>query len=127
MLNQKNIYTLFFKAQDQFLNRDKQGFDVDIIQDYVHWGKMLACLHREGSDHENTLLSELFLQQVFSHLLQAINDDTRTLIFRKICLDNIYIPLLCLKRHYYRFNGGHSKVLALQNKLNQAQISLDPY
>ncbi|RQW61913.1 hypothetical protein EES38_16975 [Vibrio viridaestus] len=122
MLNQERIYNAFFKAQDAFNTNQYSQFDIDVIQDYVHWGKMIGCVHREGSPSENNLLQELFLRRVFFDLLSAIEDEKRSMTFRRVCLDNIYIPLMCLKRFYHAFSYGHEKLLALHSRLSTAQI-----
>ena len=77
------------------------------------------------ADEENLLLCELFLRQVYFHLLDAIQDSTRSRIFRRVCLDSIHTPLFCLKRYYYQFEQGDVKFLALQQQLRLIQISLD--
>ncbi|MCR9592926.1 hypothetical protein NB525_02745 [Vibrio alginolyticus] len=121
MDNKRDIFNAFFKAQDRFLLAAPHGFEPDVIHDYIHWGMVLSSCYEHDADEENLLLCELFLRQVYFHLLDAIQDSTRS----RVCLDSIHTPLFCLKRYYYQFEQGDVKFLALQQQLRLIQISLD--
>lgn len=126
MDNQNVLYNAFYKAQDRFLERYTQnGFEPDVIHDYIHSGLMLSSLYENGCEHENPLLYELFLRQLYYHLIDAIQDPARSRIFRRVCLDSIHTPLLCLKRHYYQWDDGEIKFLYLQQLLQRVQTPLD--
>ncbi|MFM2588118.1 hypothetical protein [Vibrio sp. TBV020] len=126
MDSQKILYNSFYKAQDRFLERYVQtGFEPDVIHDYIHWTMMLSSLYEQGSEQENALLYELFLRQLYYHLLEAIQDPQRSRIFRRVCLDSIHTPLMCLKRHYYQWENGDIKFLHLQQLLQRIQAPLD--
>ncbi|EHC9868870.1 TPA: hypothetical protein ACVOYR_003920 [Vibrio alginolyticus] len=125
MDNKRDIFNAFFKAQDRFLLAAPHGFEPDVIHDYIHWGMVLSSCYEHDADEENLLLCELFLRQVYFHLLDAIQDSTRSRIFRRVCLDSIHTPLFCLKRYYYQFEQGDVKFLTLQQQLRLIQISLD--
>ena len=60
----------------------------------------LSSLYERDTEYENTLLCEFYLRQVYFHLIDAIQDPCRGKIFRRVCLDAIHTPLLCLKRYY---------------------------
>ncbi|MGD1467898.1 hypothetical protein [Vibrio harveyi] len=120
------IYNAFFKAQDRFLHvYAPSGFEPDVIHDYIHWGMVLSSIYDHDAEHENLLLCELYLRQVYFHLLDAIQDPARNRIFRRVCLDSIHTPLLCLKRYYYQFEDGDVKFLSLQQQLRLIQTPLD--
>ncbi|MHC0045700.1 hypothetical protein ACGDLY_020645 [Vibrio campbellii] len=120
------IYNAFFKAQDRFLHvYAPSGFEPDVIHDYVHWGMVLSSIYDHDAEHQNLLLCELYLRRVYFHLLDAIQDPTRSRIFRRVCLDSIHTPLLCLKRYYYQFEDGNVKFLSLQQQLRLIQTPLD--
>jgi hypothetical protein len=96
-----------------------------VIQEYIHWTLTLASNYERGAKDENTLLHELFLRQLYFHLLDAIQDPQRSRIFRRLCLDSIHTPLLCLKRHYDQWEDGDIKFLLLQQQLQRVQAPLD--
>lgn len=101
------------------------GFEPETIQEYIQSGLLLASFYRPETHDENDLLYELFLRQVFFHLLDAIQDPIYSRIFRRICLDSIHIPLLTLKRYYRQLNNGDAKLTALQQQLRSIQTILD--
>ncbi len=120
------FYNGLFKARDRFLdNSTTCGFEPDVIQEYIHWTLTLASNYERGAKDENTLLHELFLRQLYFHLLDAIQDPQRSRIFRRLCLDSIHTPLLCLKRHYDQWEDGDIKFLLLQQQLQRVQAPLD--
>ncbi|BDR12173.1 hypothetical protein [Vibrio sp. STUT-A11] len=120
------IFNAFFKAQDRFLHAHApSGFEPDVIYDYIHWGMVLASEYEHEAEDENLLLCELFLRQVYFHLLDAIQDQRRSRTFRRVCLDSIHTPLFCLKRFYYQFKRGNVKYLSLQQQLRLIQMQLD--
>ena len=107
MDSQKPLYNAFFKAQDRFVERYTPcGFEPDIIHDYIHWPMTLSSFYEQGTENENPLLCELYLRQVYFHLIEAIQDPVRSRTFRRVCLDAIHTPLLCLKRYYYQWEDG---------------------
>ncbi|USD42356.1 hypothetical protein J4N42_06460 [Vibrio sp. SCSIO 43135] len=117
---QQQLYNLYFKAQDRFLYQYlERGFEPDVIYDYIHSGMMLSSLYETGAEHESPLLCELYLRQVYFHLLDAIQDPKRSHTFRRVCLDSVYTPLMCLKRHYYQQEDGDAKFLPLQLQLQR--------
>ncbi|SHF73963.1 hypothetical protein [Vibrio gazogenes] len=126
MHREENLYNAFFKAQDRFIQHHQVlGFEPETIQEYIQSGLLLASFYRPETHDENDLLYELFLRQVFFHLLDAIQDPIYSRIFRRICLDSIHIPLLTLKRYYRQLNNGDAKLTALQQQLRSIQTILD--
>lgn len=92
MKRRKDIFNAFFKAQDRFQLAAPSGFEPDVIHDYIHWGMVLSSSYEHEAEDENLLLCELFLRQVYFHLLEAIQDPTRTRTFRRVCLDSVHTP-----------------------------------
>ncbi|MBN3572373.1 hypothetical protein [Vibrio neptunius] len=126
MDSQKPLYNAFFKAQDRFVDRyTPSGFEPDIIHDYIHWAMTLSSLYEQGTENENPLLCELYLRQVYFHLIEAIQDPVRSRTFRRVCLDAIHTPLLCLKRYYYQWEDGDIQFLNLQQHLQRIQTPHD--
>ncbi|WP_070964157.1 hypothetical protein [Vibrio sonorensis] len=122
----QSLYKAFFDAQDRFLApTGPAGFEPDVIGDYIHSTTMLTSLYEPGAEQENNLLCELFLRQVYTHLLDAIADPSRSRIFRRVCLDSIHLPLIHLKRYYYQFDNGDAVFRALKQKLQYVQAPLD--
>ncbi|CAM3612973.1 hypothetical protein VA7868_04440 [Vibrio aerogenes CECT 7868] len=123
MSDQTSLYNAFFKSQSRFLQqRCPEGYEADIVSDYAHWGKQLANYHDQDSFAENTLLCELFLKQVYLHMISAISDPDRSPVFRQACLDTIYIPLSGLQRFYIGFEHGMDKYFALKRILQSCQL-----
>ncbi|WP_047042625.1 hypothetical protein [Vibrio mexicanus] len=126
MDNQDLLYNAYYKAQDRFLDLHTQGgFEPDVIHDYIHWGMLLASQYESGASSENPLLCELFLRQLYFHLIDAIEDPLRSRIFRRVCLDSIHTPLICLKRYYYQYENGDVKFLLIKQQLQRIQAPLD--
>jgi len=125
MQQQQLIYSTFYKAQDRFLASDVvEGYEPSTIQSYIDCSLELALQYEKDSEHENILLCELFLRQLFFHLIEAIESPQRSLTFRRVCLDLIHTPLFCLKRHYCQQPNGKQKYLPLQQTLQQVQAPL---
>ncbi|GAB2646938.1 hypothetical protein [Vibrio panuliri] len=120
------VYNAYFKAQDRFVQHQApDGFEPDIIQDYIHWSMTLASYYEEGSEYESILLCELYLRRLYFHMLEAIQNPKHSRIFRRVCLDSIHTPLLCLKRYYYQWEDGDVKFLSLQQQLRCIQAPHD--
>jgi len=125
MEEQQILYSMFYKAQDRFSQPDvPEGFEPDIIQEYIHCGLSLASYYEKHAEHENILLCELFLRQVFFHLIEAIESPRRPVTFRQTCLNSIYSPLFSLKRHYCQQVEGNKRFVSLQKTLQQVQAPL---
>ena len=125
MKDQQRIYSMFYKAQDRFLapvNDENQ--EPVVIKSYIDCGLALALYHEKNSEHENVLLCELYLRQLFFHLIEAIESPKRSISFRQMCLDSIHSSFFCLKRHYYQQTDGAKKFLPLQKTLQQVQAPL---
>ncbi|MHC6530065.1 MULTISPECIES: hypothetical protein [unclassified Vibrio] len=125
MEQQQALYRAFYQAQDRFLDPYTAcGFEPDIICNYVHCGLLLTSYYEYGAEHQNPLLCELFLRQVYFHLLDGIDDTTRSRVFRQICLDAVHTPLLCLKRFYDHISDGDIKFLSLKQELQRLNTPL---
>ncbi|WP_159737346.1 hypothetical protein [Vibrio atypicus] len=120
------LYNGYFKSQDRFLDSSiASGFEPDVIQEYIQWTMNLSSYYEHGSPHENNLLCELYLRQLYFNLLDAIQDSRRSPTFRRYCLDSIHTPLLCLKRFYFHWEDGDIKFFLLQQQLQRIQAPLD--
>ncbi|NOH96612.1 hypothetical protein [Vibrio sp. 99-70-13A1] len=125
MEEQQILYSMFYKAQDRFLEPyASPGFEPDVIQEYIHCGITLASYYEHHAENENLLLCELYLRQVFFHLIDAIESPKRSFLFRRLCLDSIHSPLFNLKRHYYQQLNGRERFLNVQQTLQQVQAPL---
>ena len=126
MDSQTPLYNAFFKAQDRFLDSyTPYGFEPDIVHEYIHSAMALSSLYERDTEYENTLLCEFYLRQVYFHLIDAIQDPCRGKIFRRVCLDAIHTPLLCLKRYDHQLENGDKKFLQLQQNLQRIRMPLD--
>ncbi|WCE31353.1 hypothetical protein [Vibrio sp. SCSIO 43137] len=126
MSEQARIYNGFYKSQDRFATAHcREGFEPDVISDYIYWAMIIASYHEPGSKSENPLLCELHLRKVYSDLLSAISNTRYTATFRRVCLDSIHTPLLALKRYYYQFENGDITFMELKQQLQYVQAPLD--
>lgn len=126
MLCQKTLYQSFYQSQDRFIDKTTDGgFEPDVIHDYIHSTMNLASYYEPGATHENFLLCELFLRRLYFDLLAAIQDPIRSRVFRRVCLDSIHTPLLCLKRYYYHWDDGDIRFLQIQQQLQRVQAPFD--
>ncbi|NBI54031.1 hypothetical protein [Photobacterium alginatilyticum] len=120
MEKKARLYSLFFKAEERFLNHPViPGFEPDIIIEFVQSGLNLASYYCRHSPNYNPLLQELFLRRVFFHLTDAIAHRGHSRIFRRICLDHLHCPLLALKKHYGQSDEGKRQLHSLQRNLLQ--------
>ncbi len=120
------LYSAYFAAQDRFRNTHSlSGFEPDVIYDYIHSAHALAFYYEPHTKHENCLLCELFLRQVYFDLLEAIQDPNRSRTFRRVCLDSIHAPLLALKRYYAYYDNGDIQFLSLKHQLLRIQAPFD--
>ncbi|GLT16970.1 hypothetical protein GCM10007938_07470 [Vibrio zhanjiangensis] len=126
MDSQSPLYNAFFKAQDKFIDHYiPHGFEPDIVHEYIHSAMTLSSFYAQGTEHENALLCELYLRQVYFHLIEAVQDPCRSKAFRRVCLDSIHTPLLCLKRYYHQWEDGEIRFLQLQQRLQRIRMPLD--
>lgn len=101
MKEQQVLYSRFYKAQDRFASLEQvQGNEPFVIRDYIECALTLSAYYEKHAAQENILLCELYLRQVFFHLIEAIESPDHSFAFRHICLDSIHSPLFYLKRHY---------------------------
>ncbi|PSW11369.1 hypothetical protein C9I98_24275 [Photobacterium sanctipauli] len=121
------LYADFFKALDRFNDHQtpSRGFEPDIIYSFIHSGLLLASSHEPKAQQANVLLCELTLRRVYFTLIEAIEDPTRSMIFRRVCLDSLHSPLIQLKRFYEQFDGGRQRYSLLQQRLQRLQAPLD--
>ncbi|MEZ9290939.1 hypothetical protein AB4251_16650 [Vibrio lentus] len=125
MKEQQGLYSRFYKAQDRFASLEQvQSHEPFVIRDYIQCGLTLSAYYEKHAAQENILLCELYLRQVFFHLIEAIESRDRSFAFRHICLDSIHSPLFYLKRHYCQQPQGQARFLNLSQTLQQVQAPL---
>ncbi|PTP98606.1 hypothetical protein [Vibrio sp. ZF 223] len=118
MKEQQGLYSRFYKAQDRFASLEQvQGHEPFVIRDYIECALTLSAYYEKHAAQENILLCELYLRQVFFHLIEAIESPERSFAFRHICLDSIHSPLFYLKRHYCQQPQGQARFLNLSQTL----------
>lgn len=117
------IYNGYFKAQDAFFSSaTEDGYELDIVYNYIYYTRLLSAHYSAESEHRNTLLCEYFLHQTFAHFITAIQDPTRSTTFRQLSLDSIHNILFELRKHYQTLNDGQEKYLELKHKLQTIRI-----
>ncbi len=129
------LYNAYFKAQDHFADARAatrgaeanrfEGGEVDVIHHYLEAGLMLASYFEPRARHQNHLLCELTLRHLYFDLLAAIEDPQRSRIFRRVCLDSVYMPLLALQRYYSASQQGDHEFLKLKQQLRRIQAPFD--
>ncbi|MCY9866187.1 hypothetical protein OTK49_26980 [Vibrio coralliirubri] len=125
MKEQQVLYSRFYKAQDRFASLEQvQGHEPFVIREYIECALTLSAYYEKHAAQENILLCELYLRQVFFHLIEAIESPERNFAFRHICLDSIHSPLFYLKRHYCQQPQGQARFLNLSQTLQQVQAPL---
>ncbi|MGF1814136.1 hypothetical protein [Vibrio splendidus] len=125
MKEQQGLYSRFYKAQDRFASLEQvQGNEPFVIRDYIECALTLSAYYEKHAAQENILLCELYLRQVFFHLIEAIESPDHSFAFRHICLDSIHSPLFYLKRHYRQQPHGQARFLNISQTLQQVQAPL---
>ncbi|MEZ8494740.1 hypothetical protein AB6C81_21080 [Vibrio splendidus] len=125
MKEQQVLYSRFYKAQDRFASLEQvQGNEPFVIRDYIECALTLSAYYEKHAAQENILLCELYLRQVFFHLIEAIESPDHSFAFRHICLDFIHSPLFYLKRHYRQQPHGQARFLNISQTLQQVQAPL---
>lgn len=77
-------------------------------------GLLIARYYQQ---HNMVLLQELYLRRVFFDLLNKVCDPLLDSLVRQICLDQIYKPLLALKRFYRQYDASKSKFREIEREL----------
>ena len=94
------------------------------VAHYIEASLLLArCYEKE----QCLLLQELFLRRTFYDLLNKYCDPLQTQRLRKQCLDQIYKPLLALKRFYARHDETNKKYLKLVQEMRVLSHEFNPY
>lgn len=122
-MNLGYLYGAYRSAHQRFRSPEQStGCEADIVCHFIQQGMLLASYYERGAVHENTLLYELTLREIYYSLLQAIASRQRDLLFRQLCLDSIYQPLLKLQQHYSQFVEGDRHYLALRHQLQNLRL-----
>ncbi|USD67743.1 hypothetical protein [Vibrio sp. SCSIO 43136] len=123
MSGKQTLYADYFRTQEQFLaTKQAYGFESEIVSRYINSAVMLSDFHQQQSPEDCRLLSELFLRQVYFHLLEAISCKQRSAAFRRVCFESIYVPLLNLKRFYDEIENGELRFVQLKQELQFVQV-----
>ncbi len=75
----------------------------------------------------NPLLQEFYLKHALSTLLEAIADPLIALSIRKQCMDQLFKPLLALKRFYRLNHSSQQHFLRLQREACQVCQQFNPF
>lgn len=94
------------------------------IGHFVEAGLTIAEYYEQQSCN---LLQELFLKQVFDTLLNNVCDTLLSNIIRQHSLDQIYKPLLALKRFYKQHDLTNRKYFELEHNLRVLSHEFNPY
>lgn len=73
------------------------------------------------------LLQELYLKRTFDELLHNIADPLVHQALRQQCQDQLYKPLLALKRYYKSIPHGRSRFLKIEHEARVISHILTPY
>lgn len=96
----------------------------DSVAQFIESGISLAhCYYRES----NILLQEFFLRRVFFEVLNHFCDSLQPESIRKQCLDQIYKPLLALKRFYKTHDKTQQKYYLIEHELRVLSYEFNPY
>jgi len=95
-----------------------------LVSQYIEGSLALAKWY--GSS-QCTLLQELYLKRVFNELLNSIADPLVHESIRKQCFDQLYKPLLALKRFYKQHHKDKRKYLMLELEARVLCREFNPY
>ncbi|MCG7564445.1 MULTISPECIES: hypothetical protein [Pseudoalteromonas] len=94
------------------------------VAEFIRTGCELAKWYERQSC---ALLQELYLRRVFFELLNHIADPLVHTCIRQQCLEQIYKPLLALKRYYKAKRRGLHKFYLLEREARIISHEFNPY
>ena len=116
--------TVIYNQQVKMLNRCKSMHSAHVVAQFIDAGLTLA---RSYSKEQCILLQELFLRRTYNDLINKICDPLQSECMRKQCLDQLYKPLLALKRFYKQYDASHTKYHKLERELRILSHEFNPY
>ncbi|MBB1311569.1 hypothetical protein H5162_19315 [Pseudoalteromonas sp. SR41-8] len=94
-----------------------------LVANYIEAG-LSAARHYEKN--HNLLLQELYLRRTFHEILNKMCDSLVHCAIRKQCLEQLYKPLLALKR-FYRSHNSIKKYLILEREARILSHEFNPF
>lgn len=116
--------TLIYNQQVKMFNRCKSMHSAHVVAQFIDAGLTLA---RSYSKEQCILLQELFLRRTYHDLINKICDPLQSECMRKQCLDQLYKPLLALKRFYQKYDSSNKKYYELERELRVLSHEFNPY
>ncbi|KJY87088.1 hypothetical protein CWB89_14245 [Pseudoalteromonas piscicida] len=95
-----------------------------LVAEYISAGIGMAKWYER---HNNLLLQELYLKNTLSELLEQIADPLVDTAIRKQCMDQLFKPLLALKRFYKHHHTSSQQFLKLQRDACQTCQQFNPF
>jgi hypothetical protein len=116
--------TIFYNQQIKMFSRCKGMHSAQIVAQFIEASLTLArCYSKEDC----ILLQELFLRRTYHDLINKICDPLQSECMRKQCLDQLYKPLLALKRFYKKYDSSQKKYYELERELRVLSHEFNPY
>ncbi len=116
--------TLFYNQQLKKFNRAKGAHSAYQVAQFIEAGLTLArCYAKEQS----ALLQELFLKRTYNDLINKICDPLQSECMRKQCLDQLYKPLIALKRFYKKYDETNQRYHLLEMEFRVLTHEFNPY
>ncbi|CAM4417189.1 hypothetical protein [Pseudoalteromonas ostreae] len=94
-----------------------------LVANYIEAGLSTA---RHYEKNHNLLLQELYLRRTFHEILNKMCDSLVHCAIRKQCLEQLYKPLLALKR-FYRSHNSIKKYLILEREARILSHEFNPF
>jgi hypothetical protein len=116
--------TRFYSQQLKRFNQHQTHNAAYIVAQYIEACLALARYYQKS---RCSLLQELYLRRCFYGLLNKICDPLQSDCKRKQCLDQLYKPLLSLKRFYKKYDISNKKYLQLEHELRVLSHEFTPY
>ena len=116
--------SLIYNQQVKLLNRCKSMHSANVVAQFIDAGLTLA---RSYSKEQCILLQELYLRRTYHDLINKICDPLQSECMRKQCLDQLYKPLLALKRFYKKYDSSNKKYYELERELRVLSHEFNPY
>ena len=94
-----------------------------LVANYIEAGLNAARYYEKS---RSILLQELYLRRTFHEILNKMCDSLIHCAIRKQCSEQLYKPLLALKR-FYRTHNGNEKYLILEREARILSHGFNPF
>ncbi|NMR27671.1 hypothetical protein HJP15_20815 [Pseudoalteromonas sp. NEC-BIFX-2020_002] len=94
-----------------------------LVANYIEAGLSAARYYEKNN---SMLLQELYLRRTFHEILNKMCDSLIHCAIRKQCLEQLYKPLLALKR-FYRSHNSTGKYLILEREARILSHEFNPF